>query len=160
MKAPRFEGLTPASPRSSRTLAHVKSSTTACERVLSCFLEAKGIGFQRNATWLSGKPDLLFYRARVVVFCDGDFWHGRHWSRRRKKLSAGHNAPYWIAKIRANMRRDRLHQRALEAAGWQVLRFWESDILGATESVGKEIVRAIHRPTPRRTALRVRRKIR
>ncbi|MDP9190204.1 MAG: very short patch repair endonuclease [Acidobacteriota bacterium] len=24
---------------------------------------------------LPGKPDIVFSRARVVVFCDGDFWH-------------------------------------------------------------------------------------
>jgi hypothetical protein len=48
--------------------------------------------------WAS--PDIVLARARVAVFCDGDFWHGRDLERRSDALAKGHNAPYWVAKIR------------------------------------------------------------
>jgi G:T-mismatch repair DNA endonuclease (very short patch repair protein) len=62
------------------------------------------------------------------VFCDGDFWHGRNLEERIRKLSVGHNAPYWIAKIQANVARDRRHDDELRAIGWIVLRYWETDV--------------------------------
>jgi DNA mismatch endonuclease Vsr len=45
---------------------------------------------------LSGKPDIVFTTARVVVFCDGDFWHGRDLAARLLRLGKGHNAGYWV----------------------------------------------------------------
>jgi DNA mismatch endonuclease (patch repair protein) len=85
----------------------------------------------------------MFARERVVVFCDGDFWHGRDLDARLAKLSAGHNAPYWTAKIRANVERDVRHNKQLEAAGWLVLRFWESDILLDVRAVAEAIADAV-----------------
>jgi DNA mismatch endonuclease, patch repair protein len=55
---------------------------------------------------------VVFVSARVVVFCDGDFWHGRNWEERVAKLVGGANASYWIAKISSNMERDRGHDSA------------------------------------------------
>jgi DNA mismatch endonuclease (patch repair protein) len=77
---------------------------------------------------LPGRPDVVFPGPRVAVFCDGDFWHGRDLASRIDKLQAGHNAPYWIAKIRTNVERDGRITEKLQSAGWYVLRFWESEI--------------------------------
>jgi DNA mismatch endonuclease (patch repair protein) len=77
---------------------------------------------------LPGRPDIVFVGARVAVFCDGDFWHGRNLRERVRKLKRGHNAPYWVTKITSNVARDRRHDRDLVEEGWLVLRFWESDI--------------------------------
>jgi len=63
------------------------------------------------------------------VFCDGDFWHGRDVDTRLAKLAQGHNAIYWVAKVRRNIERDLSNTRALESSGWVVLRFWETDLL-------------------------------
>jgi DNA mismatch endonuclease (patch repair protein) len=92
---------------------------------------------------LPGRPDLVFARERVVVFCDGDFWHGRNLDARLAKLAAGHNAPYWTAKIRTNVERDARHTKQLEAAGWLVLRFWESDILRDVVAAAEVIADAV-----------------
>jgi DNA mismatch endonuclease (patch repair protein) len=83
-------------------------------------------------------PDLVFVGARVAVFVDGDFWHGKHWKKRKERLSRGHNSDYWIAKIECNISRDRMRNIELRASGWTVLRFWESDILS---DIGKAINR-------------------
>jgi len=65
----------------------------------------------------------------VVVFCDGDFWHGRDWGRLKGALKRRHNAEYWIAKIAKNRERDRENSKRLTEAGWLVLRLWETDVL-------------------------------
>jgi DNA mismatch endonuclease (patch repair protein) len=92
---------------------------------------------------LPGRPDIVFLGARVVVFCDGDFWHGRDLSARLARLAAGHNAAYWIAKVQANVARDRRQTEALERAGWVVLRFWESTIRTAIADVAGQVAEVV-----------------
>ena len=87
-----------------------------------------GFRYQKNISTLPSIPDLIFKKAHVAIFCDGDFWHGKDWKERKAKLKKGTNAEYWIAKIERNMERDRKNARALQKRGWTVLRFWESEI--------------------------------
>jgi DNA mismatch endonuclease (patch repair protein) len=68
------------------------------------------------------RPDIVFTRARTVVFVDGCFWHGCPIHGRRERIA---NAEYWRPKIQGNTDRDLVHTRALEAEGWSVLRVWE-----------------------------------
>jgi DNA mismatch endonuclease, patch repair protein len=87
-----------------------------------------GLRYRVDVAALPGRPDVVFGRSRVVVFCDGDFWHGRNLDERVRKLAGGHNAPYWVAKITSNVARDRRHDEALARDGWLVMRVWETDI--------------------------------
>jgi DNA mismatch endonuclease (patch repair protein) len=88
---------------------------------------------------LPGRPDLVFARARVVVFVDGDYWHGRRWAARKRKLAQGANAAYWINKIEGNRKRDRLNNRRLREVGWTVLRFWETDIAKRADAIAHKV---------------------
>ena len=81
--------------------------------------------------------------AKVVVFCDGDFWHGRNLFERVRKLERGHNAPYWVAKITSNVARDRRQDQDLVDKGWLVLRFWESDIHRDAEAIAAKVAAAL-----------------
>ena len=68
----------------------------------------------------------------MAVFVDGDFWHGNAW--RVRELSSlsdlfPTNTDWWVTKIERNIERDHRVTEKLEAAGWAVLRIWESDIL-------------------------------
>lgn len=144
MAAPSFAGLRPATARASR--AAVGSSIklgTKCERLLRKALRELEIRYSLRSRQLPGRPDLVFRKARVVVFCDGDFWHGRKLGARLERLAAGHNASYWIAKIQANAARDRRNTRALRKLGWRVLRFWESEIVRAPERVADKVAKAV-----------------
>jgi DNA mismatch endonuclease (patch repair protein) len=86
---------------------------------------------------------MVFLRQRVVVFCDGDFWHGRHLKSRLARLSRGHNAPYWIEKIRTNAKRDRAITQRLRTEGWRVVRIWETDILRDNEEAVAKVTKAL-----------------
>jgi DNA mismatch endonuclease, patch repair protein len=127
--APSFVGLKAASAKTSAAArASSRKAGTRCEEELKRAVRRTGFRFDSDAVDLPGRPDLVFRCARVVVFCDGDFWHGRNLRARVRRLATGHNAGYWVAKIKANVRRDRERTRELRLAGWLVLRFWETDI--------------------------------
>lgn len=130
MSRPSFKGRKPASVAASAAArGSSKKSDTKHEVVLRKELWARGLRYRKDVTKLPGRPDIVFRAARVIVFCDGDFWHGRNWEERKQKLREGHNAPYWLAKIERNMERDRARTELLESEGWRVLRFWETDVL-------------------------------
>jgi DNA mismatch endonuclease (patch repair protein) len=117
-------------------------------------LYALGLRYRVARADLPGCPDVVFAAARVAVFCDGDFWHGRGLEQRVAKLQRGHNAPYWVAKIRRNVERDRATDVALRADGWEVLRYWESDIRANPAAIADAVHRVV---TERRRAGNVRR---
>jgi len=64
-----------------------------------------------------------------VIFCDGDFWHGKDWNARKRKLLRGSNSAYWVAKVESNIARDRRTTATLLTNGWTVIRIWESEIV-------------------------------
>jgi DNA (cytosine-5)-methyltransferase 1 len=114
-------------------MRRVRSTGTAPEIRLRRALSAAGLRFRTHSANLPGKPDIVIHSRRLAIFIDGDFWHGGQWTRR--KLAAledqfRHTASrdYWLRKIRRNMDRDCRATAALAAAGWSVIRFWESEI--------------------------------
>jgi len=125
---PSFDGLQPASPASSWAKRRTPRRDTKHEIMLRRELWRMGLRYRKHVDSLPGKPDIVFGKSRVVVFCDGDFWHGRDWPTLRQQLQGRANAAYWIAKIASNIQRDKRHTAELQAAGWRVLRLWESDI--------------------------------
>jgi DNA mismatch endonuclease, patch repair protein len=87
-------------------------------------------GWRRGSS-LPGKPDFVFAACRLVVFIDGDFWHGNP----RKFRLPKSNMPYWTEKILGNRRRDRRINRVLRADGWHVVRFWQSSLINEARTV-------------------------
>ena len=143
---PSYVGLKPASSRATAAArGSSRKSDTRCETLLRSELWKAGYRFRKNVSDLPGKPDIVFARAKVVVFCDGDFWHGKNWKARQRKLRQGTNAAYWIEKIKRNRLRDRRNTNLLRKEGWIVLRFWESDILADPIEVITRIVETLER---------------
>lgn len=137
--SPSFRGLHAASLVSSRTKKANRNKDTSHELVLRRELWRLGLRYRKHAKHLPGKPDIFFADARVAVFCDGDFWHGRSWPRLKQKLRDGSNADYWIKKIASNIKRDNLITKALKSLGLCVLRVWETDIQKNQKSVAHKI---------------------
>jgi DNA mismatch endonuclease (patch repair protein) len=142
-KVPRFSSFKPASESASLVKQQNRSRNTKAEMLLRRELWRRGLRYRLHAADLPGKPDLVFRRARVVVFCDGDFWHGRRWGERQEKLARGSNARYWTAKIGANVARDRRTTRQLRQAGWMVLRMWETDIFRDVNRAAERVEKAL-----------------
>jgi DNA mismatch endonuclease (patch repair protein) len=108
-------------------------------------LSQSGLRYKVQVRSLPGRPDVVFSRAQVAVFCDGDFWHGRNWRARRARLIRGSNADYWVHKISYNIARDKRQTRELERAGWVVVRVWETDVLRSPSSVVEKVRKALKR---------------
>jgi DNA mismatch endonuclease (patch repair protein) len=104
-------------------MSRVRSKDTQPELLVRKLAHARGLRFRKHCKHLHGCPDLMFARARVVVFVDGDYWHGWRFPQWRNKL-----APYWKEKIEGNRRRDRRNFRKLRREGWLVIRLWEHQI--------------------------------
>ena len=142
-RVPRYNAFRPASAVASEIKKRNRARNTKAEVLLRRALSARGLRYRLHDGALQGKPDIVIRRARLVIFVDGDFWHGRDWKRRRAKLARGSNAAYWIAKIKANIARDRRVTRILRAGGWIVLRFWESDVIRDVETIAEQIATAV-----------------
>ena len=128
-----------------KAMTAVKSSNTSPEMALRRALWKRGLRYWVNDKKLPGKPDIVFSRARIVIFCDGDYWHGHNWALRGyesldKELAR--YGEYWQTKIRKNVERDRKNNQLLSEAGWLVIRFWGSEIKADVEKCADQVHRA------------------
>lgn len=115
------DNMTPEQRR--MTMSRIRGRDTKVELVVRKELHRRGYRFRVNATWLAGKPDIVFTRFRLAIFVDGDFWHGWKFDQWSQKLS-----PYWREKISGNITRDLRHRALLRREGWAVMRLWEHDV--------------------------------
>jgi len=88
-RTPSFNGLSPASPTASLAKRRNCRRDTLHEVILRRELWRAGLRFRKNVESMPGKPDIVFPSAKLIVFCDGDFWHGRNWPAVKPKLAAG-----------------------------------------------------------------------
>lgn len=100
-----------------------RGKDTGPERRVRSALHRRGLRFRKHVRDLPGKPDIVFSRARVVVFVDGDFWHGFRFPQWEVKLSL-----FWRRKISETRKRDRRNFAKLRRRGWTVLRIWEHEV--------------------------------
>jgi len=85
-----------------------------------------GIRYRKNYKKLPGCPDIVITKNKLIVFIDGEFWHGHNWNIKKGKIKA--NPAFWIPKIERNMERDVENNEILKRLGFKVVRFWEHEI--------------------------------
>ncbi|MBI4502883.1 MAG: very short patch repair endonuclease [Gemmatimonadetes bacterium] len=137
------DNLTPT--QRSYMMSRVRSTDTTPELVVRKLLHARGLRFRKHCAWLPGRPDLVFVRSRVVVFVDGDYWHGWRFPAWSIRLST-----YWKQKIGNNRRRDQGNFQRLRRTGWLVIRVWEHDVEQDPEGCIERIEDAVRRRANRR----------
>ncbi len=143
IKVPRFkesEGFY-TSPQRSRTMARIKAKNTKPEIAFRKSLWARGVRYRLNYKLLPGKPDLISKKYKFAVFIDGDFWHGKDWDEKKKKIKS--NRGFWIPKIERNMQRDRTNNQLLKNMGYVVFRFWDEDIRKNLSDCVEQVVRHV-----------------
>lgn len=112
-------------------MARVKGKDTKPEMLLRRALYARGVrGWRCHRASLAGKPDLAFGKVKLAVFVDGAFWHGHP-----SKWWPGRSGPYWDRKISRNIERDQVVDEELCANGWEVLRFWDFEVMDDLDAV-------------------------
>ena len=113
-----------------RAMAHNRGRTGP-ERALASGLWNRGIRYFTHKGYksvrgerLSGNPDMVLSRRRIVIFVDGCFWHGCPECRKHLGL----RGEFWVDKIRTNRERDLRVTGELTDAGWTVFRIPEHDV--------------------------------
>lgn len=109
-----------------RNMSANKGKGTKLELLLGKLLWNAGVRYRKNDKSVFGKPDFTIRNMKIAIFCDGEFWHGRNWEIRKNDHKS--NCNFWYAKIGKNIERDKEVNEQLEAQGWKVLRFWETEI--------------------------------
>lgn len=129
----------------SKIMSRIRSRGNAATelRFIQIMRTHKISGWRRQVN-LPGHPDFVFRQEQVVVFVDGDFWHGNPRGFRLPKS----NREYWQKKIMSNRTRDRRISRLLRSQGWTVLRFWQSSLTHG-ERVACRLLRYLQEDSPR-----------
>ncbi|WP_138485407.1 very short patch repair endonuclease [Dyadobacter bucti] len=128
IQVPRFNidnGFVTSNVRS-RLMGKIKGKDTKSEKALRKVLWGLGIRYRKNDPRLPGKPDIVIPRAKLIIFVDGEFWHGYNWKEKKDKIKS--NREFWIPKIERNMQRDQMNNKLLSQNGWTVLRFWDQEL--------------------------------
>jgi DNA mismatch endonuclease (patch repair protein) len=104
-------------------MSRVKGKDTSLEVKVRSELHKRGLRFRKHVKDLPGKPDVVFRGAKVVVFIDGDFWHGYDFNSWEYKVS-----DFWRSKISKNRERDTRNHQKLCKMGWTVIRLWQHEL--------------------------------
>ena len=112
-----------------RNMRNIKGADTKIEIMLRRALWKKGYRYRKNYKDLPGRPDIALTKYKIVIFCDGEFFHGKDWEVLRPRLEKSNNSEFWINKISRNIERDDEVNKQLLFEGWTVIRFWGKDIL-------------------------------
>ena len=110
----------------SKIMSSIKSKDSKIEIMLRKALWKRGYRYRINYPQVIGKPDIVFVKKKVAVFCDGEFWHGYDWEKRKYEIKS--NQKFWHEKIEKNIKRDKDVNLSLSEQGWKVIRFWGKDI--------------------------------
>jgi len=122
----------------SYNMSRIRGFDTSLEVAVRRELRRRGLRFKANVMSLPGRPDVVFTSSRLIVFIDGDFWHGFRYPAWRKRLT-----PFWRRKIERNRARDLRNFAALRRRGWRVVRVWEHQVQRDLASVVARIVAAL-----------------
>jgi DNA mismatch endonuclease (patch repair protein) len=133
----------------SRIMGAIGNRDTKPEMLLRRELHRRGLRY-RVRTSVFGHPDLVFSKAQVAVFVDGDYWHGNTWRLRgagslESYLAGRSNSAFWLKKIRTNIARDEDVSQRLTSEGWIVFRVWESDVIANPMICADQVERRVRR---------------
>jgi DNA mismatch endonuclease, patch repair protein len=139
-------------------MSAIRSRDNRTESQLRHELHRMGLRYRKYSAGLIGRPDIVFPTEKVAVFVDGDYWHGRmvreggiealqsYYTRKQQT--------YWVGKLSRNVARDDRVTTGLQALGWKVLRFWESDIKRDVARAARRVAATVRRRRVRRRGSR------
>lgn len=128
-------------------MSAVRSKDSKAEMALRRTLHARGMRYRLHAPDVIGRPDIVIRSRRLAVFVDGDMWHGNEHKRRGLSCLADlfpTRTEWWASKIERNMMRDREVTEQLTAAGWTVVRIWESEVLEDPDRAADRVADVFH----------------
>lgn len=119
-------------------MSRIGGKDTKPELAVRSELHKRGLRFRKHVKHLPGKPDIVFPKAKLAVFIDGDFWHGFRFPAWEHTVS-----DFWKTKIGKTRERDQRNFRRLRANGWRVIRLWQHQIDREFDYCVSRVVRAV-----------------
>jgi len=113
-----------------KNMKAVKNKDTQIELTLRKALWSKGLRYRKNCLDVYGKPDIVFKKEKIAIFCDSEFWHGYNWGEKKYEIKS--NREFWWKKIERNIERDKQVNIYLKNNKWTVIRFWGKEIFYET----------------------------
>jgi DNA mismatch endonuclease (patch repair protein) len=126
-----------------KCMSHIRGTETKPEIFFRKALWKWGIRYRKNVRSLFGNPDIAIKKYKIVIFIDGDYWHGNDWKKRHfpsQEALLSSYSDYWQKKIRRNIARDIEVKKYYKKNGWTVLRFWASE---TEKNLNKCIIKTI-----------------
>jgi DNA mismatch endonuclease (patch repair protein) len=126
-----------------RCMSRIRSTETKPEIFFRKALWKWGVRYRKNVRGLFGTPDIAVKKYKIVIFIDGDFWHGNDWKKKHfasQEALLSSYADYWQKKIRRNIARDAEVNKHYKKDGWTILRFWTSE---TEKNLNKCIIKTI-----------------
>lgn len=117
----------------SLNMSHIKSENTKPKQELFGIIESLNVPYEKHYK-ITGKPDAVFLDHKVAILVDGEFWHGKEYSKWKDNVSE-----FWKKKISDNIKRDKKINRILKKEGWEVLHIWGKDLIRNPEKYSRKI---------------------
>ena len=128
-----------SSPAVRRSMQGNRSRDTSPELQVRRYLHSVGLRYRVHTRPIKDwnrKADIVFPRAKTVVFVNGCFWHGCPEHYKEPKT----NTSYWSPKIKRNVERDAETFTRLKSEGWSVIVLWEhEDLKKKSEKIATRI---------------------
>ena len=122
-------------------MSRIKSKDTSIELKVRKYLYHNWFRYRKNAQDLPGKPDIVLYKYKTVIFINGCFWH-HHYNCKYASFPKT-KKEYWINKINKNVANDYINYNKLKMMEYKVIVVWECDIKEAFEYRMKSLVEEI-----------------
>ena len=116
-------------------MARIKGKNTKPEITIRKLVWETGKRYRIHSKKIYGTPDISNKKKKVAVFIDGCFWHGCPNCYREPTT----NVKFWRNKIKTNKMRRKKVRKKLQSTKWQVLEFWEHDIVIDPQLIAKKI---------------------
>ena len=125
----------------SKLMSKIKAKDTKPEVLFRKALWNKGYRYRKNVKKLPGNPDIVLNKFKLIIFIDGEFWHGYNWKEKKKKIKS--NRKFWIPKIERNMQRDEENEIKLKKMEFTIFRFWEHQVKKDIETCLNQVLNHI-----------------
>ena len=143
-KTPSFTGLRPASERASAAArgASLRKNTL---RTRPAGVNS-GVEVFDTASMFPGCPAALISCSPAIAlwsFATATSGMDVTWNAVSRCSAKATTLRTGLPRCDATRNADRENDRALEAAGWKVLRFWETDVLAHSDKIADEVIAAL-----------------
>lgn len=126
----------------SQNMKAIRSKGSSLEKIITKELWKRGFRFRKNVKKLTGCPDIVIQKYKIVIFIDSCFWH---FCPIHGKIPSS-NVEYWKKKLKRNKARDIEVTRYYQALGWKIYRIWEhelrEDFTGSIEKISTFIIQS------------------